>query len=101
MNKYARITETTEDDFDKARSSNVTLGRDLQRREDNPIANILNGLVGDLSKKQARNIKSVGIGGGTAAIHNVLSPHIGDTLGAIVGLGISLWVTKKLVRSRE
>lgn len=100
--QYARVTEheKLEDDFDKALSHDLVPIR-REASSDNPIASLLDGLVGGLSKKQAKNIKSVGIASGAGAIHSALSAHIGDVPAALIGAGISAWILKKLVRSRE
>jgi riboflavin biosynthesis pyrimidine reductase len=54
----------------------------------------------NLTQKQAENIKSLIIGGGTGAVHKLLSKHIGDEPAAVIGALLSGWATRKLFKGK-
>ena len=57
------------------------------------------GLIGnlDVTPKQAENIRSVIVGGGTGLAHKYLSRTFGDEIAGGIGGFISGWIAKKLV----
>jgi hypothetical protein len=59
----------------------------------NPIANALN-----LTPAQAENVRSLIVGGGSAAIYKYLSRHIGSELAGIVAGGLTGYVAKKVIK---
>jgi hypothetical protein len=52
----------------------------------------------NLTEKQAANLRSLIIGGGTGSIHRLLSEHFGDDVSAVLGALASSWVSKKIIR---
>ena len=50
----------------------------------------------NLDEKQAQNLKSLAIGGGTGGIHRLLSRELGDVPSAVIGSLLSSWLTGKI-----
>ena len=61
------------------------------------------GLMNDLSitAKQAKNLRSLIISGGTGAVHNVLSSLIGDVPSSIIGAGLTSYLAGKLLKKDD
>lgn len=81
------------DSFDAFQGSNNPAGI-------NPVAleNVLKNL--NLSQAQARNVRSLLVGGGTGAVHNYLSRAIGDVPAAIIGAALSAWLAGKVIKGQ-
>jgi hypothetical protein len=54
-----------------------------------------------LNKKQAENVRSMIVGGGTGSIHRILSQHLGDELSAVIGALASTYISKKIMGNRN
>jgi len=61
------------------------------------------GLIKELSlnQRQAKNLRSLVIGGGTGAIHRALSSYIGDIPASMAGAALSAWLAKKFISPGE
>lgn len=53
-----------------------------------------------ITEKQAKNLKSLVVGGGTGAIHRLLSQYFGDIPAAMMGAALSGWLAGKFFRSQ-
>ena len=72
----------------------ITALASLSRLLENPSK--LGGLL-NLTPAQARKVKALIVGGGTAASLNLFAPHIGDELAAIAGAAISSYLARKML----
>jgi len=74
---------------------------EIGRQGGGPLANLtnpgelLNAL--DLSIQQKRNVKSLIVGSGTGAIHQILEEHLGTEISAAIGGLVSGFLARKLM----
>lgn len=68
--------------------------QNIVRAFQNP-SSIMNEL--SLTSKQAKNLRSLIVSGGTGAVHNVLSNVIGDVPSSIIGAALSSYIAKKFL----
>lgn len=75
------------------------------RSDKNPLLGMLlqnpAGLLGELTPRQAENIKALLIGGGTAGVYKLLSKHIGDKAAGAVGGFLSAWLASSVIKESK
>ena len=83
------------DSFDIGEEQPVEQSSEIIELLQNPtqLAQILN-----LDEKQAQNLKSLIVGGGTGGIHRLLSRELGDVPSAVIGGLLSSWLVGKIFR---
>ena len=57
----------------------------------------VSGLFG-LTPRQARNIRSLIVGGGAGGVHRILADSIGDELAGAIGGFAAAWLAKKIIK---
>ena len=77
------------------------LGR-LEEKKGGDIVNLFrnpHGIMNELSisERQAKNLRSLVVGGGTGTIHKYLSGQIGDIPASLIGSLLSSWIAKKII----
>lgn len=90
-----RITTERGDSFDIGKFREIEPAPDMTDLLSNPQKLISSF---NLSEKQAENVRSLIVAGGTGGIYKLLSRHLGSEIAGILGGFLSAYIAKRFIK---